>query len=156
MTNSNYFQPFRHQDFDNPAGGLALTTTSTCSTYSDHRFGAFDHGFSGAEQEEASSGCIYDGTQVHYMLIRNITVSKVTDVNLEFFNQIWELFLGEDGNAFRIKFSSKSSRVLSPIDVGNLCGSESNNVEVGIVPVEGIEVMEVPSCGANDDNILFH
>ncbi len=62
-----------------------------------------------------------------------------------------------DGDAFRVAVAGKLWGVIAPFDIGDLRRSEGHNLIRWIVPEVSVEIMEIATRGAHDDNALsFH
>src|ERR1039458_8770811 len=91
---------------------------------------------------------------MHQVLVGNIAVGKHDRINLVFGNQLFHILFLEDRDAFRIQASCRFGRITAAGNVRNLGGGECDYVLVGIVAEQDIEVVEVPACGAKNQNSL--
>ncbi len=72
-----------------------------------------------------------------------------------FFDERGKLLLWVYRNSLWVRLSGENRRIFSVLDIGNLCGCESDYLVVRVVPKVDIEVVEVSSCGTHYDG-LFH
>ena len=63
-----------------------------------------------------------------------------------------EVGLGPDRDPFRIQLAGELGRVDAPVDVGNLCRGEADDVERFSAAVDEVEVVEVAAGGARDEH----
>ena len=91
---------------------------------------------------------------MHKILVGNIAVGKHHGINLVFGDQLFHIFFFEDGNAFGIQPSGEFRRISSAGNVGNLSGSECDNLVVGIIPKDDIKIMKVPACSTKNQDSL--
>ena len=154
MPDSDNLQSFCHEYLDDSPGRLALATTGTDSTHGNERLDAFDLGVSRAKQYKVGAGGGNNGTHVHYVLVRYVTVRKYTVIDVQFLDQFFKFFFSKNGNTFRVQFAGQFGRVFSAFDVRNLCRGKGDHFVIFIVPVIGIKIMEV-SSGCTDNNYIF-
>ena len=82
----------------------------------------------------------------------DITIGKDDLMDAIFREEPGELLLRVDGNPLRVVRSSKL-RGIDPVgDEGNLGGGKSDDLIIGPVPKEGVEIMKIPSSGSKKDH----
>ena len=75
-----------------------------------------------------------------------------TRVDLVLTDELLERGLGQDRNPFRIQRPGELGRILAPVDVRNLRRSERDDLALGPVPVDEVEVVKVASGSAGDQH----
>ncbi len=90
---------------------------------------------------------------MHEVLVGNIAVGKNDRVNGMLDDQLLQVFLFEDGNAFGIGRPGQFWRVTAVGNVGNLCGGECDYLIAGVVSKYYIEIMEVSACGPKNQEL---
>ncbi len=137
------------------AGSLALAAAGADGADRDHRLGALDHGVLGPEQDERGPGGLDLAGLVHDVFVGHIAVGEIDLGHVELADEGIELLLGVDGDAVGIELSGQDGRILAALDVGDLRSREGHNLEIRIVPEVGVEIVEIASGGAHDDD-FFH
>src|SRR5271167_2165314 len=108
----------------------------------------------GSQEPEISIGSHRARAEMHEVLVRNVTVGKHYCVDLVFRDQVLQIFFFEDRYALRIQASGKLRRVTAAGYVGNLSGCECYDVIIGIIAKQNVEIMEIPTCRAKNQNSL--
>ena len=85
----------------------------------------------GSQKPEIGVRSHRSGSQMHQVLVGNVAVGKHHSVNLVFGDQIFQIVLFENRNAFGIQRSGKFRRITATGNVRNLSGSECDYVVVG-------------------------
>ena len=143
------------EDVGHPAGGLALAAAGADGADRDHRLGALDHGVFGSEQDEGGSGGLDLAGLVHDVFVGYVAVGEIDLGHVELADEGVELLLGINGDAVRIELAGQDGRILAALNVGNLGCRKRDHLEIRVVPEVGVEIVEIPSGGAHDDD-LFH
>src|SRR5208283_2290930 len=91
---------------------------------------------------------------MHEVLVGNVAVGKDHFVNFVFGDQLFEILLFEDGNAFRVEVSGKFRRIAASGYVGNLSGGEGYYVIIRIISEADVEIVEVSAGGTKNQNSL--
>ena len=137
------------------AGGLALARAGPDGADGDDGLAALDHRVAGAEEDEVGAGGQDLGGLVHDVLVGDVAVGEMDVVDLVGGDELVELGLGVDRDALGIELAGQGRGILAAFDVRDLGGGEGDDLVVGIVAEEGVEVVEVAPGGAHDDD-LFH
>ena len=68
--------------------------------------------------------------------------------------KFFKLILVMYWNSIGIEFASQLRRVLSTIDIRNLCSRKCDYLIVGIASEIGVEIVKIAACCADNDNFL--
>jgi hypothetical protein len=82
--------------------------------------------------------------------VSHIAVSENDLVDRFLTDQSGQVLFGVDRDALGIKSASQFWRVIAPLDVGDLRGSESDHFVIWVLPEINVEVVEITPCGAHD------
>ena len=110
----------------------------------------------GRQQPEVGARSHRPRSQVHQRGIGNVAVGKHAHINFVVANNALHLVFFQDGDAIGIELSRQLRRVLAPGDVGDLGSGERHHSVVRIVPEHDVEVMEIPACRAENQDIFGH
>ena len=154
VSDGHHPQSFLHEQFDDPAGGLAFAATGPYGAYRDYRFCTGDHGIPGTQQCKIGPGGIYHGAYRHYLFIVKVAVGKNAGLYFQLPDQFTQLFLSINGNSFWIEFSRKFGRVSPSVYVRDLGCGEGHHLVFFVIPEIGVEIVKVPAGCADDKRIL--
>ena len=142
------------EDLDDLAAGLGFAAAGANCADRHDRFGGFDHGVGGADNDKISTGGRGNGGFVHHLRMGDIAVGKGHQVHSVGLDQLPQFFVGMNGNSVRIKRAGQICRVAATIDVGNLGRGECHYPIAAVVPEIDIEVVKITTGGAHDDDIF--
>ena len=91
---------------------------------------------------------------MHQRRIGHVAVGKGHNIDLLIADNLFHPVFFQDGNAFGVKVSRQFCGITSSSNVGDLCGSEGNYVEVGVVTKDYVEVVEISSSRTKDEDSL--
>jgi len=134
------------------AGGLRLAATGANGADGHDRLLAVDHGGVGPHHHEIGAGRVDPLGQTHDVAVRHVRVGEDAAVDSQVVDLVDQLGLVEDGNPFRVELAGQLSRVDPSLDVRNLGGGKADHLEVIVVSEQHVEVVEVASCGSQDQN----
>jgi hypothetical protein len=89
---------------------------------------------------------------VHDVLVRHVRVGEDDFVDSALAHERLELFLRTDRDPVGIEAAGELGRVHAAVDVRDLCRGERDDVVFVAVAVDDVEVVEVSSCGAGDED----
>jgi hypothetical protein len=89
---------------------------------------------------------------VHDVLVRHVGVREHDLVDLVLAHELLERRLGKDRNAVGIERPRQFSGVAATVDVRDLSRGERDDVVLGVVPVDEVEVVEIPTGGPRDQD----
>ena len=93
---------------------------------------------------------------MHDILVGHIRIREDHLFHAVFFDQLWEVAFGVDGDALRVERSGQLGGIQATFDVRDLGGCESHDLVFLVPAEERIEVMEVAACGAHDEGFDWH
>ncbi len=93
---------------------------------------------------------------VHHVLVRDVGVREDHVVHVQVDDQPPELVLLVDRDAAGVAVPREDGGVRSVIDVGDLGRGERDDVGLGVVPVDDVEVVEVAAGGSHDQDTTQH
>lgn len=143
------------QGVDNLARGLALAAAGAHGGDADQGLVALDGHLGTAEQGEAGPGGVDDGGLVHHVLVGHVGVGEDDGVDAVGGDQLFDLAFVVDRDTVGVELAGELGRVLAAVDVGDLGGGESDDLELLVVAEVGVEVMEVASGGAHDEDFFL-
>jgi hypothetical protein len=88
---------------------------------------------------------------VHDVLVGDVGVREDDLVDVVLRDHRLELVLGDDRDPVRVAVAGQGGRVEPALDVRDLRGRERNNLVIGAVAVDEVEVVEVPARGSCND-----
>jgi hypothetical protein len=91
---------------------------------------------------------------MHDFFVRYIAIGKNHLVDSQFPAQGFQLAFIADRDAVGIKRPGQLGRVAPAGYSGNLGRGKSDNLDMRVAPVAHIEIMEIPSSGAEDQQTL--
>ena len=122
-----------------------------------NRLRGLDLGWRGAEQTEVCAQSIDLRSLVHDVFVRHIRIGKNDFFYIQILDELHKLCFIVDGDAFGIKLTREKGRIDAPFDIGNLGSSEGDNLVILVTTKNGVEVVEVASCGSHDKySFLLH
>ena len=136
------------------AGGLRLAAAGPDGADRDHRLPGLEHGGLVAHQHEVGPLGVDQGGHRHHVGIGDVAVGENNLVDVVLLDQLGDAGLLEDGDSLGIEPAGQGGRILAARDVGDLRGSEGDDLVVGVVAEVGVEVVEIPSRRARDDHFL--
>ncbi len=93
---------------------------------------------------------------MHHVLVRDVGVSEDHIVHVEVDDQARELVFLMDRDAVRIALPGEDRRIRAVVDVGDLRRGERDDLGLGIVSVDDVEVVEVAAGGSHDQDTTQH
>src|SRR5208337_4700492 len=92
---------------------------------------------------------------MHQRRMCDVAVGKDHHVNVLVADDLLHAVLVQNRDAVRIQLARQLRGITAAIDVRNLCGGESYDVEFGVVSENYVEVVEVTASGSQDQH-RFH
>ena len=138
------------EDVADGAGGLALARTRAHGGDADDGLRRGDHRLGGAQEGEVAVMGDAEAGQVHGGGVGNIRVGEDGLLDALAGDEGHQLGLVHDGDALRVELPGQHRRVAAALDARDLGGREGHHLIVRVVPVDGIEVVEVASRGSQD------
>ncbi len=110
----------------------------------------------GALKPEIGPRRQHPGSFVHDLGMGQVAVGEHHNVRLVVPDQVGQLLLGTDGDAFGVQLAGQGGGIHFSFDSGNLRGSEGDDVVMVVVAEEDVEVVKIPPRRPHDDDFLFH
>jgi hypothetical protein len=89
---------------------------------------------------------------VHDLLVAHVAVREHDRVDLELSDEGLELLLGPDRDALGVARAGEGRRVATIRDAGDLRRGERDHLDARCIPVDDVEVVEVPAGGPHDQH----
>jgi hypothetical protein len=148
--------PHFPQDCCHPATRLALACSGARRADGNHGHLGVELRVAWAQEHVVGAGRHDLRPHVHHVLVRYVAVAEHGEVDLLVPDQPLQLVLRLDGDAFGIARPRELGGVQPPLDVRDLGGRERHHLEIGILPEERVEVVEVPPCRPKNHDALRH
>ena len=88
---------------------------------------------------------------MHHDFVRHIAIGKNDLFGFFLLNKLYQVAFGVDRDAGWITRAGQLSGIGTTLDIRDLGSGEGNNIVVGVIPKEHVEVVEIAPCGAHDD-----
>jgi len=75
--------------------------------------------------------------------MRLVGIREYYFIDIELSNKLVEIGLWVDRNTIRVELASKGGRVPLVVDAGDLGGRERNDLVIGVVAIDDVEIVEV-------------
>ena len=87
---------------------------------------------------------------MHHVFVGKVRVGEDDLVDAFLADDVLELVLGPDADAFGIQRAGQRRRIDAAGDARYLRRGEGDDVRVRVAPVHDVEVVEIPSSGTHD------
>ena len=141
--------PASAEDLRHAAARLALAGAGAHGADGDARLPRDKLGLPRRDEPEVGSRRERARGDVHHVLVRDVRVREHDLVRCVLGDDLLELGLGPDRDAHRIPVPGELVRVDAPLDVRDLGGREGDDLVLGGVAEEDVEVVEVAAGGAD-------
>jgi len=145
-------QPHRLQQRGHVAGGLALAHPGAHGGHGDDRATRAQRRAAGARHDEVGTCGDHARGEVHDLGVRQVGVGEDHGVHPLTRDERLQTGLVDDRDAVRIVRPGERGRVGAAVDVGNLRRGERDDLGVGVVAVQDVEVVEVASRSTQDED----
>jgi hypothetical protein len=89
---------------------------------------------------------------VHDVLVTDVAVGEDNLVDAQPPDEVLPLVLGVDGDAGGVQAARELGRIAATGNVGDLCGSEGDNLVLRVISVDQVEVVEVAASRAENQD----
>jgi hypothetical protein len=93
---------------------------------------------------------------MHDRLVRDIAVGKNDLVDGKLLDQVNEFIFGKNRDAIGIKWARQRGGIGASFDIWDLRRSKGDNLAGRVIAKDKIEIVEIPSCRAHDENSGCH
>ncbi len=138
---------------DGPAR-LALPGTRTRGAYRDDRLLRPEHRTPHAADLEVRARGVHAAGEMHHVLVRDIGIRHDATGHALRRDDLLQLLLRPDRDAFRIEGPGELGRVAPVLDVGDLLGRERDDSRIRVVAVGRVEDVEVATGGSQNNHVL--
>ena len=138
------------------AGGLRLPDAGSHRGHGDGRDGGLQHRRVRSEQDEVRAGRQRRGRLVHHGVMAHVRIAEHDVIDLKIADQRDELGLVVDLDPVRVPLAGQRRRIPAVVDERDLGRRERDDLRVGIVAIDDVEVVEVPPCGSHDQDATRH
>jgi len=139
------------QDLVHAPRGLALATPGAHRADGDHGLRRTEHRGLRREHPEICPGRVDPRRLVHDLDVRQIGVRHAAFSNAVSLDQLIELALGMDRDAFRVQLARQLRRIAAIIDVRDLRCGEGHDPMAAVGAVDPVEIVKIAPGGAQDD-----
>ena len=139
-----------HEQLADPAARLALAAPRAHRGDGDDGPVGHQHRRARPEQVEVGSRCEHERRLVHDLLVREVGVGEDDLVHELAPDQLGEITLVVDRDAFGVEGAGERRRVDPVRDAGDLGGRERHDPGVAVAPEDDVEVVEVAPARAHD------
>ncbi len=135
-----------------PARHLRLAAARPDGTYCNHRHFRAQHGSLRTQKREVGAGRKGNRSMMQHGSVGHVAVGE-NDVRYPLVPaQQGQFLLSDDRDAVGIARTGQSGRIVSTGNAGYLCGGKGDDLAVGVVFVDNVEIMKVAAgCAHNHD-----